>query len=399
MERLLVMVVDDTPEVRELFARVLERAGYDVLTAAGGAEGLALLEEHIPDAILLDYLMPDIDGPAFLRRLRASPTCAEVPVILLTALNDPTSIERGFEAGATDYVTKPVDRRILLARLESLIDRSRAVRKAFRADELEKQNDSYQSELSRAHDLQCALLPHTPLRFDDVNVVGALAASGHVGGDLFDVVEGMAGARVCVLLDVSGHGLASAMVAASVRSMLRLLLRTTSIEGALRALNEQLVADVSDDHYVCVGLVELLRGGARVINAGLPPIVITESSGGRLVSASGVPPGLIRDAEYEVEWVPSAPGQRIVLASDGVSESVGASDDVVTPLRALGILATDPCPAGASALSRSALLDERSAERLSRAIEAFYGSEREDDVTVLVIDDLRAAGAELEEVA
>lgn len=377
-----MLVVDDMPDVRLLLSRVLLRAGFDAIEATCGREALELIGRQPPDAVVLDDLMPGMDGPKFLQHLRARPDGRDMPVVVLNTDRDAKSIERAFAAGADDCLRKPIDPRILLARLRNLIDRRR---RAVRADELEKENDSYRSAIAQAREVQRALLPRGVARFAGRSVAGALAASEQVGGDLFDVIETSAGSLVCVVIDVSGHGLASAMVAASVRGMLRLQLGWTPLAVALEELNRQLTLATSDGHYVCVGAIEVVEGGARVLNAGLPPIAIIESTGTRLVSATGMPLGLFSQAEQSAAWIPYTPGQRIVIMSDGVTEADGAADDVVQPLRTLGLLGA----AGeAPPLALGELVRDDGTNLLEQSFERTYGAAPADDATVLVVDDL-----------
>src|SRR5215207_7621876 len=105
-----ILIVDDEPSGRETLAALLHTQGYQLAFAAGGAEALAQATKLQPDLILLDVMMPEIDGFEVCRRLRADPAIAEVPIVLVTALDDRRSRLEGIEAGADDFVTKPFDR-------------------------------------------------------------------------------------------------------------------------------------------------------------------------------------------------------------------------------------------------------------------------------------------------
>jgi len=391
MNGIRVLVVDDTREVRELFALTLERVGYEVTRADSGLAALQTLSSlGAPDAIILDYMMPGLSGPEMLRILRSDPLTASVPVILVTALDHEENIEEGLTAGATDYLTKPVDRRILLNRLDAAIKGHNALREASRVKALEREHTSLQMELRSAQALQMALVPPTPTRWGRWNATGTLAPCGAVGGDLFDVVERDDGDRVLVLLDVSGHGLASAMVAASVRSMLRLLLRRESLVAAAGEINRQLVGG-QEDHYVCLGLVLVGDDATEVLNAGLPPIRV--ASGGEYlysVEATGIPPGLLEGSLYESVKLPIVRGQRMVLLSDGVAEALGPNADTADVWAHL-CLAGSPVESVLDALS---LARSDGGALLRGTVEGMFPPTEEgrpDDVTVLILDDLSIA--------
>ena len=111
-----VLVIDDDPATHDLINRFLTREGFRVLTASSGEEGLRMAREARPDAITLDVLMPSVDGWAVLAALKADPDLADIPVVMLTMVDDKTM---GYALGASDYLTKPIDRERLLRTLEA----------------------------------------------------------------------------------------------------------------------------------------------------------------------------------------------------------------------------------------------------------------------------------------
>ncbi|WBP84843.1 response regulator transcription factor [Kitasatospora cathayae] len=121
-----ILVVDDDPTVAEVVTGYLTRAGHHVDRAADGPQGLALARAHRPDLLVLDLMLPGIDGLEILRRLRATADGADLPVVLLTARGDETDRILGLELGADDYVTKPFSPRELVLRVQSVLRRSRA---------------------------------------------------------------------------------------------------------------------------------------------------------------------------------------------------------------------------------------------------------------------------------
>ncbi|MHB8837926.1 MAG: response regulator [Gemmatimonadaceae bacterium] len=116
-----LLLVDDSDFDRKLIATVLAHEGYDIADAASGAECLAVVASFDPDLIVLDVMMPDMDGYAVCRRLRANPLRAKIPVLMVTGLADAESMVQGLEAGADDFLTKPFNKWELRARVASLI--------------------------------------------------------------------------------------------------------------------------------------------------------------------------------------------------------------------------------------------------------------------------------------
>jgi DNA-binding response OmpR family regulator len=117
----LILAVDDTPQNLDLLTRRLQSQGYEVATAADGEEALTRVAELAPDLVLLDIMMPKLDGIETVRRLKADAAYRHIPVILVTAKSDPRDVVEGLDAGGDDYLTKPIDHAALLARVRSML--------------------------------------------------------------------------------------------------------------------------------------------------------------------------------------------------------------------------------------------------------------------------------------
>jgi putative two-component system response regulator len=160
-----ILIVDDLADSREILEEILTAPQHHLLLAASGPEALAQAAAHTPDLVLLDVMMPGMDGFEVCRRLRAEPRTAEMPIILLTALDDREARLKGFEAGADDFVSKPVDRTELRARVRTITrlnryhalieERRRSVEQALRtAHEVAYAYDSTLEGWARALDLR-----------------------------------------------------------------------------------------------------------------------------------------------------------------------------------------------------------------------------------------------------
>lgn len=117
-----VLIVDDTPRNINLLANVLGREGYLISAATSGKQAFAIIEKVLPDLILLDVMMPEMDGFEVCKRLKASPGTKNIPIIFLTAKTEPEDIVAGFELGAVDYVTKPLTASVLIARVKTHLE-------------------------------------------------------------------------------------------------------------------------------------------------------------------------------------------------------------------------------------------------------------------------------------
>ena len=122
-----ILIVEDEEDIRELVSYHLLKEGYQVASVASGEEALLLAEKQAPDLILLDVMLPGMDGLAVCQRLRSSPKTADVAIMMLTAKSEEADIVRGLNLGATDYVTKPFSPKVLLARIRAVLRRNVAV--------------------------------------------------------------------------------------------------------------------------------------------------------------------------------------------------------------------------------------------------------------------------------
>ncbi|MEY4579942.1 MAG: hypothetical protein RL701_4645 [Pseudomonadota bacterium] len=375
LEAAIVLIVDDTKVMLDMYARILEVAGYRVYAVDSGAAALRALETCVPELIILDSMMPEMNGLELLERIRCEPTLKMTPVVFLTASgDDEDSVARAFAMGANDYLQKPINRRIFCSRVASLITQERQRLSVSASAGMEDERMRVVEELERARVLQHSQLPLTPSVRDNWRIVGALRSCNEVGGDLFDIIDSPSGIRTLAVVDVSGHGLSAALVCASVRGMLRLLLRSHPIDVVMRELNAQLCA-ASNEHYACVGLIQFHPTGLHVVNAGLPPIVVQTRTDILRIAASGMPPGLFDDATYELNMIQDVSPMRVISATDGLTEPFGASDDTETYLSALGL--NDPDVAVESGAALDAKLEKLFASRELR---------QPDDATVVVAD-------------
>ena len=336
-----VLLVDDGLENRVLLQAILDHAGYRVLLAEDGASGLAVLERERIDCMVLDYMMPGMDGAEVARRVRLDPGRSDLPIIMLTASQEEPDIEAAFAAGANDYLTKPVDRRILVARVASIIQAARDHQRAREAAAFEGERKSLLTELEEAAQIQQARVPRLPVTTGGWALAGALVPCRHIGGDLLEVMVDGSGGPVLALVDVSGHGLGAALVAAAISAQLRDLVGRHPLAETVRVLNNQLCRE-NDGKYACVAMLALEEHRTVVVNAGLPPVCLIRAGvcTARFM-ASGLPPGLVRDSEYDAQIWEVRPGDRLVIMSDGLTEPFGNAAAVEPALQALQLLSPD----------------------------------------------------------
>lgn len=348
-----VLVVDDSRAQRHIVAMHLRRWGYAVTEAESGTAALESCRVDPVDIIISDWMMPGLSGLEFCRAFRDLPRESYGYFVLLTSKSEKTEIADGLEAGADDFLTKPVSSGELRARLRAgermlamqteLLAKNRMIVSTL--EELQKIYDSLDRDLIEARKLQQTLIRDRYQDYGSAKVSLLLRNSGRVGGDLVGAFR-IDATRIAVYsIDVSGHGVASAMMTARLAGFLtgstpdqNLVFRkgadggqeALAPEAVMERFNRLMLEEIQVEQYFTMAYaeVDLVSGAVRVAQAGHPhPAVIRQSGEVEMVGRGGLPIGLIADAEFESHTLTLAPGDRLVLISDGVTECPGRDGD------------------------------------------------------------------------
>lgn len=341
-----ILIVDDSKLQLKILSAPLKRLGYDVQQATSGEEALELCKVSPPDLILSDWMMPGMDGPEFCKRFREMPQDKYGYFILLTSKSDKSAVAQGLDAGADDFLNKPVNADELRARIvagERILEMQRQLSEKNRLisdtlTELQSLYDALDKDLLEAKKLQQSLVPERFRSFENANLSLLLRPSGHVGGDLvgfFSVSKTHLGVYA---IDVSGHGVSSALMTARLAGHLsgstpnqNIALREVG-EGdyvilppaeVIERLNQTVMEEMETEHYFTMVFadVDLSTGNIWFAQAGHPHPAIQRKDGSiELVGAGGLPVGLIDGATYEQFKVKLGSGDRLLLCSDGVTE-------------------------------------------------------------------------------
>src|SRR5262245_1992399 len=239
-----VLLVDDAKSNLDILVEGL-KTDHKLSLALNGEMALQIAQRTPPDLVLLDIMMPGLDGYEVCRRLRQTPETAEVPIMFLSSLEEVQNKTRGFEAGANDYLTKPFDMLEVKARVRSLL-KAKAYNDAVR--------EQIAGELRIARDIQMGMLPHDFTSLEKaygVNLHAMLEPAREVGGDLYGVCAAASHRLVIFLGDVSGKGLPASMFMVRAISLARLLSREIAEpERILARLNDELAADNPSSMFV-----------------------------------------------------------------------------------------------------------------------------------------------------
>lgn len=342
-----VLVVDDSPLQLRLVATMLERWGFDVDQATSGEEALEKCASAAPDLILSDWMMPGMNGPEFCRQYRAMDLEAYGYFILLTAKTEKEAVAEGLDAGADDYLSKPVSPHELRARISAgarivsmqreLSEKNREVTEAYaRLSEIHAAIDN---DLRQARKIQQSLVPERFRHIGRARISLLLHPCGHVGGDLVGLFSPSETRFGLYSIDVSGHGITSAMVTARVAGYMsskfpdqnlalekryeHLYAMRPPVE-TVRLLNQRLAADPGVEEYLTMAYLagDSTTGTMRMVQAGHPPPLLLRANGEvSFLGAGGLPVGLIEEVTHEQIEFTLQPGDRLLLYSDGFTEA------------------------------------------------------------------------------
>ena len=341
-----VLVVDDSRMQRRILSSMLRRWGYDVVEAGSGEEALKICQDLEPDIVLSDWMMPNMTGIEFCQQFRALPRDSYGYFVLLTSKNDSEEVALGLESGADDFLTKPPSPNELRARLragdrilqmqEELVEKNRLVSETL--DEISALYESLDNDLKEARLLQQSLVKERFRAFGKTQISLLLRPSGHVGGDLVGFFP-IAAQRIGIFaIDVSGHGVSSALMTVRLAGFLSgsspdqnvaLVQDDTGLYGALepaalaKLLNQITLDEIQTEHYFTLAYadVDMSTGHVRMVQAGHPHPVLQHPDGStELLGEGGVPIGLVPDIDYTDFDFTMKPGDRLLIASDGITE-------------------------------------------------------------------------------
>ncbi|HZO86375.1 MAG TPA: fused response regulator/phosphatase, partial [Verrucomicrobiae bacterium] len=259
-----VLLVDDTKSNLDILVEGL-KSDHKLSLALNGEMAMQVAARTPPDLVLLDIVMPGVDGYEVCRRMRLMPETAEVPIMFLSSLEEVQNKTRGFEAGANDYLTKPFEMLEVKARVRSLL-KAKAYSDAAK--------EQIASELRVAREIQMGMLPHDFAGMEQaygVNIGAVLEPAREVGGDLYGVCAAGTERLVIFLGDVSGKGIAASMFMVRAISLAQLLAREIiEPERILARLNDELATDNPSGMFVTFlcAVFDSKSGRLALANAG-----------------------------------------------------------------------------------------------------------------------------------
>jgi phosphoserine phosphatase RsbU/P len=387
-----ILVVDDNDDNRYTLTLYLDLEGYtNVETAQDGEEAIARLKASDFDLVLLDVMMPKVDGYQVLAWIKDQTRLRDLPVIMISALNEMNSVVRCVELGAVDYLLKPFNPVLLKARLGTTLEKKRL------RDEVDAHLARLEQELEAARRLQMTMVPQSfpePSAAFPLELHASMEPAREVGGDLYDFFPTEDGMLCFLIGDVSGKGMPAALFMARTKSLIRItteLMRSRHGSSAgpaeiVARVNRELCQDNNDLMFVTMffAMVAPESGELEFCNAGHnPPYRLNGRTVEPIEGAKGIILGVRPDAVYATGRLSLAPGDCVYLFTDGVTEAADPHDELFSEQRLESVLRAG---AGVSAADI--------VKSVAEAVRDFVGTALpSDDITMLAVRRLAPAAA------
>lgn len=352
-----VLVVDDSRLQRRILSSSLKKWGFEVIEADSAEQAMEICAHSMPDLIVSDWVMPGMTGVEFCRTFRQLNSDKYCYFILLTSKSEKNEVAHGLDAGADDFLIKPVDADELRARISAgdrilgmqreLSRKNQMIARAL--DELKVAHDAIDKDLIQARKIQESLVPEFTRDFGRSQVSLLLKPCGHIGGDLVGMFSPGENRLGFYSIDVSGHGITSAMMTARLGGYLSSLYfdQNVAMEKrfgrfyALRppqevasTLNSRLIADAGIEEYFTMvyAIMDLRSGLLKMVQAGHPhPLLLRADGSAEFIGEGGVPIGLLPDIPYTQYQTQMHPGDRLLLYSDGFTECRLENGEMLEP--------------------------------------------------------------------
>lgn len=341
-----VLVVDDSRLQRRILVSYLKKWGFEILEADSGESALEICATTMPDLVLSDWMMPGMTGLEFCRIFRKLPRDGYGYFILLTSKSEKNDVAQGLDAGADDFLTKPVNSGELRARItagdrifgmqQELSDKNRVISDTL--GQLQAAYDKIDKDLIQAKKIQESLVPDRARNFGAARVSLLIKPCGHIGGDLVGMFSPGQDQVGFYSIDVSGHGITSAMMTARLGGYLSSTYFDQNVgmerhgnssytlrepEAVAQLLNSRLLADTGIEEYftMAYATADLHTGRVQIVQAGHPhPLVLRRDGRAEFIGQGGIPVGLLPDVPYDQFETVLEPGDRLLLYSDGFTE-------------------------------------------------------------------------------
>jgi sigma-B regulation protein RsbU (phosphoserine phosphatase) len=316
-----VLLVEDNQFNRDLVVAML--ASLEIARiecAVDGQDGLERLATFVPDLIILDIMMPRMDGFEFLRRIQQMPAFADIPILVTSALDEQRQRLQAFDLGASDYLSKPLERREFAARVSVQLRNQALVAR------LKTHHEQVAQDMEVAASMQRALLPSprdlAKAGTNGIHVEAIFQPYEVIGGDLWGMLS-LDGGRLCIyVVDFTGHGIPAAINTFRLHKMVEDCAGSGRGPGdILTGLNRELHSTLPRGQFAVMICAVLDGDRLTVANAGAPPPLLWTGNEAAFLPVQSHPLAVVADAAYSDVTVPFPEGSALLIYSDGLSEA------------------------------------------------------------------------------
>ncbi len=377
--KIKILVADDNESDRMILSSIIIKQGHEVLTASDGKEALAIFERERPQIVLLDALMPEMDGKEAARSIKKSAGDEFIPVLFLTSLQDANSLAECLDAGGDDFLSKPYSQIILKAKLNAFL-RMRSMHSLMQSqrDEIAKHNQHMLHEQKVAKAVFDNVAHSGCL--DSPNIKYMLSPMAMFNGDVLLAAQKPSGGMHVLLGDFTGHGLPAAIGAMPMAEIFYYMTsKGFAITDIISEINMKLKSILPVGVFCCSCMVDFSfeKQIIRVWSGGLPDSFIFRAASKEIVSIKSrhLPLGILSPDDFssELQLLEMAKGDRLYICSDGISEALNAAGEMFGDDRMIAAM-------------RDAKQDEDIFNSVQSQVNAFMGdSERDDDITLLEV--------------
>lgn len=314
-----IFVVDDEPVNCQVLVNHLAMEGYDITTITSGFALLRMIDEgNIPDLILLDVMLPKISGYEVCKKIRETYSQSELPILMLTAKNTVSDLVTGYEVGTNDYLTKPINKQILLARVTSLISLKRSIEEHNELNVLKR-------EIKIAHQIQDSLLEAEIPKTNNFEFAVQYKPMYELGGDYYEINVIDDNHFDVLIADVSGHGIPAAFISAMLKVTISFCRESINDPATLIENINTIMYNFTHDQFVTLAYARIDLHNMKLYqtSAGHWPILIHRKDDNEIVydKVSSIPIGWKIDEEYETYETDIKINDRIILYTDGIVET------------------------------------------------------------------------------
>lgn len=328
-----ILVVDDAKINREIISSFLKTAGYtNIETAVDGEDALKKLYSHEIDLVILDLIMPNVDGTQVIKEVRNDPNLKQLPILVQTAISDPEERAEAWKYGATDIIIKPIHHLELLSRVKVQLENS------FLIKALENYQKVADQEVAKALELQKSLLPSRELLTHleekyKLSIDSIFIPSRFLSGDIWGLYELDTGKILVWICDFSGKGISASLYTLRLHTLITELKHKLKDASTLIHLINSKICEMVNEGNFCTflaGVLDLNKLNFEYCSASAthPIIYHPQKRGYDLGDGSGLPLGISKDAKYELRTLSFKPGDSLILYSDLMWEDQGAIPDM-----------------------------------------------------------------------